>query len=179
MSAITTEPALLEYLDSHGIRYTRMEHPPVYTCEEAAQYRSQISGVETKNLFLRAEIRSGRAAGQRKEYGFYLVMTACEKRLDLKTLGRTIGASKLQFASEEQLLDALGLTPGSVTVLALVNDPGHRVRLLVDADYWPSNGYLCHPLVNTATLVIGHEDLVRFFGLTGHTPEIVDTPARE
>ncbi len=73
-------------------------------------------------------------------------------------------------------MDALGLTPGSVTVLALVNDPGHRVRLLVDQDYWPSEAYLCHPLVNTATLVIEHEDLVRFFELTGHSPEVVQMP---
>ncbi len=168
---ITTEPDLLKFLEVHGIRYTRTEHPPVYTCEEAAQYRSAMPGVETKNLFLRAESRAG------SERGFYLVMTACEKRLDLKELGRAIGASKLHFASEEQLLEALGLTPGSVTVLALVNDPEHRVTLLVDADYWPASAYLCHPLVNTATLVLEHADLTRFFELTGHVPQVVRMPA--
>jgi len=169
---ITSESALLEYLDSHAIPYTRMEHPPVYTCEEAAQYRAQMPGVETKNLFLKSEGRPG------EERRFYLVMTACEKRLDLKALGREIGAAKLHFASEEQLMEALGLTAGSVTVLALVNDPGHRVTLLVDADYWPSAAYLCHPLVNTATLVLEHAPLARFFELTGHLPQVITMQGR-
>ncbi len=164
---ITTESALLDYLDSHAIPYTRSEHPPVYTCEEAALYRGAAPGVDTKNLFLRDEARR-----------FYLVMTACEKRLDLKALGQATGAARLHFASEEQLLDVLGLTPGSVTVLALVNDPQNRVTLLVDADYWPADAYLCHPLVNTATLVLEHAGLIRFFELTGHTPRVVAMPGR-
>ncbi len=70
-------------------------------------------------------------------------------------------------------MDALGLTPGAVTVLALVNDPARRVSLLVDADYWPSAEYLCHPLVNTATLVLNHESLLRFFELTGHEVRVI------
>ncbi len=164
---ITTESALLAYLNSHAIPYTRSEHPPVYTCEEAALYRGPAPGVDTKNLFLRDGARR-----------FYLVMTACEKRLDMKALGQSIGAAKLHFASEEQLLDVLGLTPGAVTVLALVNDPHNRVTLLVDADYWPADAYLCHPLVNTATLVLEHAGLMRFFALTGHAPRVVAMPGR-
>ena len=174
---ITTETGLLEYLDASGIPYTRIEHPPVYTCAEAAQYRAgaaqqglETQVVETKNLFLRAEARAG------VERQFYLVMTACEKRLDLKALGQSIGAAKLHFATEAQLMDALGLTPGSVTVLALVNDAARRVSLLVDQVYWPAQAYLCHPLVNTATLVIEHESLVRFFALTGHEPRALTMP---
>ncbi len=167
MPPIITESAILEYLNAETIPYTRIEHPPVYTCEEAAQFRPPTPGVETKNLFLRDEKRS-----------FYLVMTACEKRLDLKGLGRAIGAQKLHFASEDQLLDVLGLTPGSVTVLALVNDADHRVQLLVDSDYWPADAYLCHPMVNTATLTIDHASLTRFFELTGHQPRVIEMPAR-
>ncbi len=164
---ITTESALLDYLDAHAIPYTRAEHPPVYTCEEAALYRGAAPGVDTKNLFLRDGARR-----------FYLVMTACEKRLDLKALGQSIGAPKLHFGSEEQLMDVLGLAPGSVTVLALVNDPQNRVKLLVDADYWPADAYLCHPLVNTATLAMDRAGLERFFELTGHTPRAVTMPGR-
>jgi Ala-tRNA(Pro) deacylase len=59
-----------------------------------------------------------------------------------------------------------------------MNDPDHHVTLLVDADYWPSSAYLCHPLVNTATLVLAHADLVRFFERTGHIPFAVAIPAR-
>ena len=164
---ITGEQELLQTLAARGIEYARSEHPPVYTCDEAAQYRPPMPGVDTKNLFLRDE-----------KHRFYLVMTACEKRLDLKALGRAIGAPKLRFASEEELLAVLGLTPGAVTVLALVNDAAGQVELLVDAAYWPEAYYLCHPLVNTATLALSRESLERFLALTGHTPRVVEMPGR-
>ena len=167
MTLVTTEPALLETLAVHGITYERIDHPPVYTCDEAARYRLSMPGVETKNLFLRDDQKR-----------FYLVVTACEKRLDLKALAQAMGVKKLQFGSEAQLLDLLGLTPGSVTVLALVNDPNRKVELVFDSDYWPAEAYLCHPLVNTATLVIDHAGMLRFLELTGHTPRVVDMPAR-
>lgn len=167
---ITKEIDLLEYLDVHGIQYTRMEHPAVYSCADAALYRSDMPGLETKNLFLWAGGKPG------IPQTFYLVMTACEKRLNLKALGQAVGAAKLHFASEAQLAEVLGITPGSVTVLALLNDTLRRVSLLVDADYWPSIAYWCHPLVNTATLVLEHSQLVRFFELTGHVPQVVAMP---
>lgn len=167
MTPITAEPDLLDYLAAHGIAYERIDHPPVFTCDEAAQYRLSMPGVETKNLFLRDDRQR-----------FYLVVTACEKRLDLKALGQAMGVKKLQFGSEAQLLDLLGLTPGSVTVLALVNDPSRQVELLFDSDYWPASAYLCHPMVNTATLVIDHAGMLRFLDLTGHAPRVVTMPAR-
>lgn len=168
MLRYASEPDLLAYLDEHDVVYTRSEHPPVYTCEEAAQYRSAMPGVETKNLFLRDEKRN-----------FFLVMTACAKRLDLKGLGQSIDAPKLHFASPEQLMDVLGLAPGSVTVLALVNDLDRKVILLVDQEYWPSEAYLCHPLVNTATLVLEHSALARFLDSTGHVPHVVTMPGQK
>lgn len=173
---LTSEPDLLAYLDRHAIRYLRAEHPPVYTCAEAARLRSPMPGLETKNLFLRDEAPHGAAD---KPGNFYLVVTDCAKRLDLKGLGRALGASKLHFASPGQLLDVLGLTPGAVTMLALANDSLQRVTLLVDADFWPAAAYLCHPLVNTATLVLEHAELMRFLGLTGHAPRVVAMPGLE
>lgn len=167
---ITTETDLIDYLDVHSIQYTRMEHPPVYSCADAALYRPNMPGLETKNLFLWAGAKAGAPVL------FYLVMTACEKRLDLKALGQALGTTKLHFASPEQLMETLHLAPGAVTVLALVNDLEHRVSLLVDADYWPSTAYWCHPLVNTATLVLNHDELARFFELTGHVPRVVAMP---
>jgi len=162
---ITTETDLLHFLDALGVAYTRFEHPPVFTCEEAARLRPALAGVETKNLFLCDE-----------KQNFYLMMTACEKRLDLKRLARDLGISRLKFGTQEHLLAVLGLTPGAVTVLALVNDPAGRVTLLVDADYWPSPAYLCHPLVNSATLVVTHESLLNFLTISGHPPQIVTLP---
>jgi Ala-tRNA(Pro) deacylase len=166
MPLIQTEAELLAHLESHQIRYERVAHPPVYTCEEAAQFRLPTPGLDTKNLFLRDGKRS-----------FYMLVTACEKRLDLKGLGRSMGVSKLHFGSEVDLLALLGLTPGSVTLLGLVNDTGGRVRLLVDRQYWPADAYLCHPLVNTATLSVPHDSLMRFLEQTGHAPQVVDVPA--
>jgi Ala-tRNA(Pro) deacylase len=167
MDRIITEAAMLAYLDENSIAYQRIEHPPVYTCEEATQFRPLFPAMETKNLFLRDEKRR-----------FYLAVTACEKRLDMRGLGRALNAPKLHFASPEQLLECLGLTPGSVTILGLVNDSRRAVQLVVDGQYWPAQAYLCHPLVNTATLVLDHPALERFFALTGHVPQVVDMPGR-
>jgi Ala-tRNA(Pro) deacylase len=159
---IQTEDELLLFLDQQKIAYQRIEHPPVFTCEQADQYRPDLPGVSTKNLFLRDKKRR-----------FYLVMTACEKKLDLKKLGEALGAAKLHFGSPESLLELLQLTPGSVTVLGLVNDQQHRVEVWIDQEIWGDEYFLCHPLVNTATLVLSKAGLLRFFDLTGHTLHFV------
>ena len=164
---IQTEQDLLYYLSTQMIAYTRLEHPAVFTCEDAARYRPPVHGLDTKNLFLRDE--KGR---------FYLAVTACEKRLDMKGLSRAIGAPKLHFGSEQQLLDRLGLTPGSVTILGLVNDIEHQVQLIVDSVYWPAQAYLCHPMVNTATLTLAHDAMEAFLSGTGHRPYRVEMPER-
>jgi Ala-tRNA(Pro) deacylase len=162
-----TETDLLHFLDAQGIGYQRVEHPPVYTCEQAELFRPVLPGVSTKNLFLRDEKRR-----------YFLAMTACEKRLDLKQLGRQAGAPKLNLASAEKLMELLGVTPGAVTVLGLVNDVEHTVTLWVDEEIWQGEFFWCHPLVNTATLVLVRRDLVRFFALTGHPPVVLKMPAR-
>jgi Ala-tRNA(Pro) deacylase len=162
-----TETELLQFLDEQALPYQRTQHPPVYTCEQAELFRPAMPGMSTKNLFLRDEKRR-----------FYLAMTACEKRLDLKLLGRLAGAPKLNFGDETRLLDLLGVTPGAVTVLGLVNDTQHQVQLWVDAEIWQATHFLCHPLVNTATLVIARPHLLRFFALTGHTPQVLEMPRR-
>jgi Ala-tRNA(Pro) deacylase len=166
MSAPYTETELIRFLSDHQIDYRRVDHPAIFTCDEAKLVRPDTPGVDTKNLFLRDE-----------KHNYYLVMTACEKRLNLKTLGRSLRAPKLQMGTSDQLMDCLGLTPGSVTILGLVNDHLHRVQLVVDDQYWPSPTYLCHPLVNTATLVIDHAALERFLAITGHLPKAVQINA--
>jgi len=158
------EAGILDYLTRHGIAYERVEHPPVFTCEEAERLRPGMAGVSTKNLFLRDE----------KETRFFLLMTACEKRADLRELGRRLNAKKLHLGSEERLGELLGLTRGAVTVLGLANDTGRRVEVLVDEEVWPAEAFLCHPMVNTATLVQDKNGLERFFALTGHEIRLVE-----
>jgi len=81
-----------------------------------------------------------------------------------------LGVAHLRFGSEENLQRLLGVTRGSVTALGLVNDLEHQVALWIDAEIWQGEYFLCHPLVNTATLVLSKTELERFFSLTGHTP---------
>lgn len=171
---LQSEAGLLAFLDRHGITYQRIEHPPVYTCEQAEQYRLGLPAISTKNLFLRDA-----------HHHFHLAMTACEKHLDLKGLGNQLEAfqpgrvKKLQFGSPEEMQARLGVTPGAVTILGLVNDIKRQVRLLVDTETWSQDYYLCHPLVNTATLVLTKTDLLRFCAITGHPPEPIKMPARQ
>jgi Ala-tRNA(Pro) deacylase len=159
---ISTENELLQFLEKHNISYQRVEHPPVYTCEEAELLRPDLPAVSTKNLFL----------CDKKGRNFYLVVTDCDKRVDLKTLAGVIGVNKIRFASERNLARLLGVTRGAVTVLGLVNDVEGQVGLWVDEEVWSGSDFMCHPLVNTATLVLSKESLERFFALSGHRVRI-------
>jgi Ala-tRNA(Pro) deacylase len=161
---ITTEKEFLDYLDGHGFHYQRVEHAPVYTCAEAERERPPLPAASLKNLFLR----------DKKGRRFFLAVTACEKSLDFSRLAEQVSVSKLSFGSEGDLERLLGVGRGAVTVLGLVNDADHRVELWVDAQVWASENFLCHPLVNTATLVLSKESLERFFALGGHTVHLFE-----
>jgi Ala-tRNA(Pro) deacylase len=155
---ITTETELLHFLDEHMLAYQRVEHPPVYTCSEAEQYNLDLPTVSTKNLLL----------CDKKEENYFLVVSLCEKNLDLKHLAVQFQASRLHFASEQILERLLGVTRGAVTMMGLVNDVDHQVELWIDAEVWEGEKFLCHALVNTTTLVLSKESLQRFFNLSGH-----------
>jgi Ala-tRNA(Pro) deacylase len=163
---ITTETDLLRFLEQNQIDYQRIEHPAVYTCEEAEKFRPEMPAVSTKNLFL---------CDKRKKH-YYLLMTACEKRMDFKQLASQVGVSKMRFGSEADLFKLLGVTRGAVTVLGLANDNiglAHdntgQVQLLMDGEIQDEAHFLCHPLVNTATLVLSKQSLEHFLKITGHT----------
>jgi Ala-tRNA(Pro) deacylase len=153
------EKSLLQFLDTYHFTFERIEHPAVYTCAEAELHRPQQPAVSTKNLFL----------CDKKARRFFLVVTACEKMLDLKKLADQLDVSKLRFGSEENLERLLGVKPGSVTMMALVNDVEHQVELWLDDEIWQGSLFQSHPLVNTATLLLTRESLERFFAITGHS----------
>ena len=156
---------LFARLDQLGIAHRTVEHPPVFTVEEAKALRGDLPGHHIKNLFLR-----------NKKEEMWLVVALEDRAIDLKRLGEALGAGRLSFGSAERLKRHLGVDPGSVTPLALVNDEAHAVRLVLDrgvADGGPVNA---HPLVNTMTTALSPADLLRFFAATGHTPHWLAFP---
>ncbi|MGH7615657.1 MAG: prolyl-tRNA synthetase associated domain-containing protein [Gemmatimonadaceae bacterium] len=161
-------PDLYSVLEQLEIGYTKYEHEPVFTCEAALAAVPNAESVQTKNLFLRDK------PGRRH----FLLVTTCEKAVDIKAFADTIDAGHLSFGSPERLQKHLGLTPGSVTLLGLMNDPSHAVELYVDADVWSREWWNCHPLINTATLVLSRGAIEKFLAHTGHTPAVVALSAR-
>ena len=153
-----TPAELLRMLDDLGIPYVSYEHEPVFTCEQALAAIPNEPAVQTKNLFLRDK------RGRRH----FLLITSCEKAVDVKAFADQVEADHLSFGSAERLAKYLGVEPGSVTVFGLLNDAANAVELCVDEDVWNEPRWRCHPLVNTGTLVVARADLERFFAKTGH-----------
>jgi Ala-tRNA(Pro) deacylase len=159
---------LSAFLAQHGIEAQRFEHPPVMTVEESERLVPWLPGAKTKNLFLR----------DRKGARHFLVTVAHDVAVDLNALGAVLDAGRLGFASAERLQRHLGITPGSVSLLALVNDTAHAVEFVIDRRLWDADAVHAHPLVNRATMVIPHAALARFLAATGHSPRVVDVPAQ-
>lgn len=155
------------WLDENGIAYEWFDHPAVFTCDESAQL-PPMPGADTKNLFLREENTGA----------FFLVSVGHEKRVDLKALRHALGVRPLSFGSPEELLRHLGVLPGSVTLLGLLQDTEHAVVPVIDAPLWEHAAIRCHPLVNTASVVLPHAALERFLAKTGHSPKILEIPAQ-
>ena len=154
---------LVSFLETRGIRFVRHDHPPVFTCEEELRHVPESGAARTKNLFMRD--RRGRR--------HLLLVTLCSKSVSIADFTEISDADRLSFASPERLMKHLGVEPGSVTLLGLVNDTAHAVELFVDADVWSAPSIHAHPLRNDATFVLSHDDVVRFLAATGHTPRIV------
>ena len=158
---------LEHFLHEHGIAAARHEHPAVMTVEESERLVPKLPGAKTKNLFLR----------DRKGLRHFLVTVPHDVPVDLDALGAALGAGRLGFASPERLQKHLGLTPGAVSLLGLVNDAARAVEFIIDRSLWEADAVQAHPLVNTATMVVAHADLERFLAATGHAPRVIDVPA--
>lgn len=154
---------LLRFLEELGIDYTLYEHEPVFTAEEALKVCGHIPGVHCKSLFLKD-----------KGDAFWLVTLPDEKRANLKALPEKIGSKRLSFGNAALLMDALGVTPGSVTPLALINDAARRVQLVLDREMMDEELINLHPLVNTATITLQTADLLRFLETLGRKPLLAE-----
>lgn len=156
---------LFDRLQALDIAHHTVEHPPVFTVEEAKALRGNLPGHHIKNLFLR-----------NKKEEMWLVVALEDRAVDLKRLGDVLGAGRLSFGSPDRLRRHLGVEPGSVTPLALINDPDRVVRLALDRGLAEGGPVNAHPLVNTMTSALAAEALLRFFDATGHTPRWLDFP---
>ncbi len=136
------EEACYDLLDKLGIAYFRVDHEHADTIEMCEEAEALLGCRICKNLFLT----------NRQQTDFYLLLMPGEKPFKTKLLSKQIGSARLSFASPEHMQRLLDITPGSVSVLGLMNDSGRAVRLLVDRDLLSEENFGCHPCINTSSL---------------------------
>lgn len=141
-----------DHLDSLKINYNIWYHPPLPTIEEALKFWQEMPGTHCKNLFFR----------NHKGKKHYLVVFECHKKLNISSLENKLKEGKLTFASEKRLDRYLGVTPGSVSPLALINDTDNQVKLFIDKELLSSEELSFHPNDNRASLVLKTKDFLKF-----------------
>lgn len=154
-------------LDSLGLEYRRVDHEHADTIEACEQVEGLLECKICKNLFLT----------NRQQTDFYLLIMPGEKPFKTKLLSKQIGSARLSFASAEHMEKYLDITPGSVSILGLMNDKGGSVRLLVDRDLLKEEYFGCHPCINTSSLRLKTADVFgKLLPAMGHEPTFVDLP---
>lgn len=166
----TTPDDLFERLSTLGLETKTVSHDPVFTVEESQTLRGTIPGLHCKSLFLKD-----------KKGGLWLLVAEETQQINLRQIAKAVGAGNFSFAKPELLLETLGVTPGSVTPFALINDADNHVNVVVDAAMIQADLLNYHPLVNTHTTSISGQDLHSFIVACGHQPYIIDlnNPATE
>ena len=154
-----------DLLDSLGVSYQRIDHEAAMTMEVCLPIDETLQATICKNLLL----------CNRQCTSFYLLMLPGEKPFKTSVLSREIGSSRLSFAAPEYMERFLDITPGSLSVLGLMNDTDRRVRLLMDRDVAQAEWFGCHPCLNTSSLRIRTRDLLDvFLPHTGHSVTLVE-----
>ena len=165
------EIAVYDWLDSLGIKYKRADHEAAYTMEACAEIdRLLAPAVICKNLFL----------CNSQKTRFYLLMIREDKKFRTKEISAQIGSPRLSFAPEEYMKENLDITPGSVSVMGLMNDTEGKVQLLIDEDVMKDPYFGCHPCINTSSLKIRTSDLIaKIIPALKHAPKMVKLPGAE
>ena len=154
-----TPEELLARLDALGIEHRTVEHPPVFTVEEARRHRGELPGAHVKNLFLRD-----------KKGVMWLVVALESRKVDLKHVAAQLGHRSFSFASERRLATYLGVIPGAVTLFAVVNDHDGEVSVALDEGLRDFEQWNFHPLVNSMTTTVSGADMLRCLEAVGHPP---------
>lgn len=149
---------VLKKLDELNIHYKLIDHPAVYTIDTMDELHLNKNGHIVKNLFLK------NSNGKKH----YLVVLKGDKKADLKSIKSQINSTALSFASEERLEKYLGLSKGAVTPLGIINDDEHLVNIVLDEDLKKEEIIGVHPNVNTSTVFISYNDLIKFINSFGN-----------
>lgn len=158
------EIRVYDFLDQLGVPYQRVDHEPAMTMEACAAVDEVLGTAMCKNLLL----------CNRQNTDFYLLLLPGDKPFKTKDLSKQIGSSRLSFAAGEFMEEFLDITPGSLSILGLINDKDNRVQLLIDEDVLKAEYIGCHPCINTSSLRIFTEDLTqKIIPAMGHTPRLV------
>ena len=164
------EIRVYDLLDKLEIPYQRIDHEATMTMEACAAIDEALDATICKNLLL----------CNRQCTAFYLLMIPGHKTFKTSVLSRQIGSSRLSFADAEYMERFLDITPGSVSVMGLMNDHGQHVQLLIDKDVLKGEFFGCHPCINTSSLRLRTSDLMdKIIPAMGHEPRIVSLPAAE
>ncbi len=166
-----TRSELFEFFDKHQIAHKTVEHDAAHTVEQAQAIRTALthqgalSGGHAKNLFLKC-----------KKGSLWLVVAQEDTPIRLNHLHKLLGCGRLSFASTKLMEEVLGISPGSVTPFALINDKAQRISLVLDEQLMKEEMLNFHPLDNRATTTISREDLLVFVKECGFDPKILKLP---
>ena len=161
---LAKEIRVYDFLDSLGIKYQRIDHEALMTIEACQEVDQLLGAMICKNLFL----------CNRQETDFYLLLIPGDKKFKTKDLSSQIGSSRLSFAKENYMEEFLDITPGSVSILGLMNDKDRKVRLLIDRDVVKEPYIGCHPCINTSSLKLRTADVFeKFLPSVHHEPIFV------
>ena len=164
---IDREERCYALLDSLGIEYFRADHDYADTIELCHEVEKLLGCEICKNLLLT----------NRQQTALYLLLMPGEKPFKTKILSKQLGVARLSFATDEQMLQSLELTPGSVSILGLMNDPEERVQLVIDRELCDAADFGCHPCINSSTLRLKTADVLgKLIPALHHTPTFVDLP---
>ncbi len=159
----TKKENVYKKLDELNIKYKKVDHKAVFTMEEMAELNLENEDEIVKNIFIRDD----------KKINYYLVLIAGNKRVNLKELRNNLGLRPLTFASEEDLEKYLGLHKGSVTVLGVLNDTNHIVKVLIDEDIKKFQEIGVHPNENTASMWLKLKDIEKILNYTENDYEFI------
>ncbi|HPJ81829.1 MAG: prolyl-tRNA synthetase associated domain-containing protein [Alphaproteobacteria bacterium] len=158
-----TSDSMLESLQKWGIQFEHYRHIPVFTVESANEVSHQIPGLHTRNLFLKD-----------KKGKMYLVTLRHDTPVDLKKLSTLLGAGRFSFGSPERLWTNLGVRPGSVTPLSILNDAQKQVQLILEEAMMQGDAINFHPLLNDQTVSMAPSELLRILSLQNIDYKICD-----